>query len=124
MTKNQLSKLINTKKATIGIIGLGYVGLPLAILFATAWYISASSTGRIVIVLCIPLGLGLKNFGGLEGLKVFFNNFVDNRLIFSSKFEPKALIPRRSFAPLWTDLIYLSQASKRQSLEKKSFIYF
>ena len=32
--KKKLIKKINQKKLTIGIIGLGYVGLPLAILFA------------------------------------------------------------------------------------------
>ena len=32
--KNKIINLISNKKATIGIIGLGYVGLPLAILFA------------------------------------------------------------------------------------------
>ena len=32
--KKNIYKLINTKKATIGIIGLGYVGLPLSILFS------------------------------------------------------------------------------------------
>ena len=32
--KNNLIKKLKTKKAIIGVIGLGYVGLPLAILFA------------------------------------------------------------------------------------------
>lgn len=32
--KNNLSELFKKKKATIGVVGLGYVGLPLAILFA------------------------------------------------------------------------------------------
>ena len=30
---NDLKKKINTKKSTIGVIGLGYVGLPLALLY-------------------------------------------------------------------------------------------
>ena len=32
--RNTLLNKINTKKATVGIIGLGYVGLPLAGVFA------------------------------------------------------------------------------------------
>ena len=31
---NKLGKLIKNKKINVGVIGLGYVGLPLAILFA------------------------------------------------------------------------------------------
>ena len=34
----KLSSLIISKKATIGIIGLGYVGLPLSILFSKSGY--------------------------------------------------------------------------------------
>ncbi|MDA9724075.1 3-hydroxyacyl-CoA dehydrogenase NAD-binding domain-containing protein [Candidatus Pelagibacter sp.] len=32
--KNSLFSLIDSKKITVGVVGLGYVGLPLSILFA------------------------------------------------------------------------------------------
>src|SRR5215217_1906805 len=35
---SQLLSRIETRKASVGIIGLGYVGLPLAVVFATAGY--------------------------------------------------------------------------------------
>ncbi|HXI23340.1 MAG TPA: NAD(P)-binding domain-containing protein, partial [Pyrinomonadaceae bacterium] len=35
MIKNELISLINDKRARVGVIGLGYVGLPLATEFAT-----------------------------------------------------------------------------------------
>src|SRR5215212_9642912 len=35
---SQLLSKIETRKASVGIIGLGYVGLPLAVVFATAGY--------------------------------------------------------------------------------------
>ena len=38
MVKDELIELINKRRANIGIIGLGYVGLPLAITFANAGF--------------------------------------------------------------------------------------
>jgi len=38
MIKNELIKLIKDKRARVGVIGLGYVGLPLATEFAGAGF--------------------------------------------------------------------------------------
>ena len=36
--KNELTKLITEKRATVGVIGLGYVGLPLVVEFAAGGF--------------------------------------------------------------------------------------
>ena len=38
MSIKELIKSIDSKKINIGVIGLGYVGLPLAILFVKKWF--------------------------------------------------------------------------------------
>jgi UDP-N-acetyl-D-glucosamine dehydrogenase len=38
-TKETLIKKLKEKKASIGILGLGYVGLPLAVVFAEADFV-------------------------------------------------------------------------------------
>jgi UDP-N-acetyl-D-glucosamine dehydrogenase len=43
-TRQQLLKKIENREAKIGVVGLGYVGLPLALEFARAGFKSSATT--------------------------------------------------------------------------------
>jgi pyruvate/2-oxoglutarate dehydrogenase complex dihydrolipoamide dehydrogenase (E3) component len=59
--KDQLLSKINTHTARIAIIGLGYVGLPLAVAFAEAGFpVSHSATLRAGIGIDADVNTGLK----------------------------------------------------------------